>query len=94
MGSAMFISSRETTLYRFNVSAGTFRRVDAGLAGIRQRRQPLVGAQPVADLPDGGRVRVYLAADLAKLRGELRTLQRTLAMMTGPGRPKDPETVI
>jgi hypothetical protein len=49
-----------------------------------------VGEQPVADLPDGGRVRVYLAADLAKLRGELRTLQKTLAMMTGSGTHKDP----
>jgi hypothetical protein len=63
-------------LYRYNVSAQTFTQVDAGLLieaghtstlGFDKDGNLWVGEQPVADLPDGGRVRVYLAADLAAL---------------------------
>jgi ligand-binding sensor domain-containing protein len=63
-------------LYRYNVAAGTFTQVDAGLLiekghistlGFDKDGNLWIGEQPVADLPNGGRVRVYLAADLAAL---------------------------
>jgi hypothetical protein len=63
-------------LYRYNVSAGTFTQADSGLViegghtstlGFDKDGNLWVGEQPVADLPNGGRVRVYLAADLAGL---------------------------
>ena len=64
------------TLYRYNVSAGTFTQVDSGLLielghtstlGFDKDGNLWLGEQPVADLPNGGRVRVYLATDLARL---------------------------
>jgi hypothetical protein len=64
-------------LYRYNVSAATFTQVDAGLLieaghtstlGFDKDGNLWVGEQPVADLPNGGRVRVYLATDLARLQ--------------------------
>ncbi|HKD83678.1 MAG TPA: hypothetical protein VKB58_02935 [Terriglobales bacterium] len=63
-------------LNRYNVSAQTITQVDAGLLIEAGHSSTLsfdkdgnlwLGEQPVADLPDGGRVRVYLAADLATL---------------------------
>ena len=63
-------------LYRYNVSARTFTQVDAGLLIEAGHTSTLafdkdgnlwLGEQPVADLPNGGRVRVYLSTDLATL---------------------------
>ena len=63
-------------LDRYNVSTGTFTQVDSGLLieaghtstlGFDKDGNLWVGEQPVADLPDGGLVRVYLATALAKL---------------------------
>ena len=76
LGHVYFVAGNAGTLYRFNVSAGTFTRVDAGLIIEVARTSTLgfdkdgnlwLGEQPVADLPNGGRVRVYLATDLARL---------------------------
>jgi len=63
-------------LYRYNVSAGTITQVDSGLIIEAGHTSTLafdkdgnlwLGEQPIADLPNGGRVRVYLATDLAGL---------------------------
>jgi streptogramin lyase len=76
LGHVYFVAGNPGTLYRYNVSAGTFTRVDAGLVIELGHTSTLVfdkdgnlwlGEQPVADLPNGGRVRVYLATDLARL---------------------------
>ena len=58
-------------------SAATFTQVDSGLTIEAGHTSTLafdedgnlwVGEHPVADSPNGGRVRVYLATDLASLR--------------------------
>ncbi len=64
-------------LDRYNVSAGTITQVDSGLIieaghtstlGFDKDGNLWVGEQPGgADVPNGGRVRVYLATDLASL---------------------------
>jgi len=63
-------------LRRYNVSAGSFTQVDSGLLieaghtstlGFDKDGNLWLGEQPVADLPNGGLVRVYRATDLAKL---------------------------
>jgi hypothetical protein len=75
LGHVYFLGS-SGILYRYNVSAASFTQVDAGLLIEAGHTSTLafdkdgnlwVGEQPVADLPDGGRVRVYLATDLASL---------------------------
>ena len=76
LGHVYFVAGNAGVLYRYNVSAGTFTRVDAGLIielahtsslGFDKDCNLWLGEQPVADLPNGGRVRVYLATDLARL---------------------------
>ena len=75
LGHVYFVGSNGV-LYRYNVSAGTVTQVDSGLIIEAGHTSTLafdkdgnlwLGEQPVADLPNGGRVRVYLATDLAKL---------------------------
>lgn len=75
LGHVYFVTSGGL-LDRYNVSAGTFTQVDSGLLieaghtstlGFDKDGNLWVGEQPVADLPDGGLVRVYLATHLAKL---------------------------
>jgi hypothetical protein len=76
LGHVYFVAVNGGFLYRYNVVAGTFTQVDSGLLieaghtsalGFDGDGNLWVGEQPVADLPDGGRVRVYLATDLARL---------------------------
>ena len=76
LGHVYFVAGNAGTLYRYNVSAGTFTRADSGLIielghtstlGLDKDGNLWLGEQPVADLPNGGRVRVYLATDLSKL---------------------------
>ena len=75
LGHVYFVGS-SGVLNRYNVSARTFTRADSGLIieaghtstlGFDKDGNLWLGEQPVADLPNGGRVRVYLAADLARL---------------------------
>jgi hypothetical protein len=71
------IRSNDGILYRYNVSAGTLTRVDSGLIIEVGHTSTLafdkdgnlwLGEQPAgADIPNGGRVRVYLATDMARL---------------------------
>ena len=74
-GHVYFVGSNGV-LNRYNVSAGSFTRADSGLIieaghtstlGFDKDGNLWLGAQPVADLPNGGRVRLYLAADLPRL---------------------------
>jgi len=76
LGHVYLVAGNPGTLYRYNVSAGTFTQVDGGLVielghastlGFDKDGNLWLGEQPVADLPNGGRVRVYLATDLAGL---------------------------
>ena len=76
LGHVYFLTVTGGFLYRYNVAAETFTQVDAGLLiekghtstlGFDKDGNMWVGEQPVADLPNGGRVRVYLATDLANL---------------------------
>jgi hypothetical protein len=76
LGHVYFVAGNAGVLYRYNVSPGTFTRVDSGLIievghtstlGFDKDGNLWLGEQPVADLPNGGRVRVYLAAELARL---------------------------
>jgi hypothetical protein len=76
LGHVYFVTVNGGFLYRYNVTAGTFTQVDAGLliekghtstVGFDKDGNLWVGEQPVADLPNGGLVRVYLATDLAGL---------------------------
>lgn len=64
-------------LDRYNAAAGTFTQVDSALLieaghtstlGFDKDGNLWVGEQPVADIPNGGLVRVYLATGLAKLK--------------------------
>jgi hypothetical protein len=76
LGHVYFVAS-SGFLDRYNVSAGTITQVDSGLIieaghtstlGFDKDGNLWVGEQPVgADIPNGGRVRVYLATDLANL---------------------------
>jgi outer membrane protein assembly factor BamB len=76
LGRVYFVSA-SGFLYRYNVSAGTFTRADSGLIIEAGHTSTLsfdkdgnlwLGEQPAgADIPNGGRVRVYRAADLARL---------------------------
>jgi hypothetical protein len=71
------VAGNRGTPYRYNVSAGTFTQVDSGLIielghtstlGFDKDGNLWLGEQPAgADIPNGGRVKVYLAADLARL---------------------------
>ncbi len=73
----VYLVTSSGLLNRYNVSAGTFTRADSGLIieaghtstlGFDKDGNLWVGEQPAgADIPNGGRVRVYLAADLARL---------------------------
>ena len=76
LGHVYFVAGNGGFLDRYNASTGTFTRVDAGLLievghtstlGFDKDGNLWLGEQPVADLPNGGRVRVYLATDLARL---------------------------
>jgi hypothetical protein len=76
LGHVYLVAGNPGTLYRYNVSARTFTQVDSGLIielghtstlGFDKDGNLWLGEQPVADLPNGGRVRVYLATDLARL---------------------------
>ena len=76
IGHVYFVAGNSGILYRYNVSAGTFTRVDSGLIieightstlGFDKDGNLWLGEQPVADLPNGGRVRVFLSSDLARL---------------------------
>jgi hypothetical protein len=77
LGHLYLVAGNPGVLYRYNVSAGTFTRVDSGLIielgqtstlGFDKDGNLWLGEQPAgADIPNGGRVRVYLAADLARL---------------------------
>jgi hypothetical protein len=76
LGRVYFVAGKAGILYRYNVPAGTFAQVDGGLIievghtstlGFDKDGNLWLGEQPVADLPNGGRVRVYLATDLASL---------------------------
>ena len=76
LGHVYFVAGNGGVLYRYNVAGGTFTRVDSGLIielghtstlGFDKDGNLWLGEQPVADLPNGGRVRVYLATDLARL---------------------------
>ena len=77
LGHVYLVAGNSGILYRYNVSAATFTQVDAGLLievghtstlGFDKDGNLWVGEQPVADLPNGGRERVYLATDLAGLQ--------------------------
>jgi hypothetical protein len=77
LGHVYFIAGNGGLLYRYNVTAGTVTRVDSGLIIEVGHTSSLafdkdgnlwLGEQPAgADIPNGGRVRVYLATDLARL---------------------------
>jgi len=76
LGRVYFVAGNGGVLYRYNVSAGTFTRVDSGLIielghtstlGFDKDGNLWLGEQPVADFPNGGIVRVYLATALARL---------------------------
>jgi ligand-binding sensor domain-containing protein len=77
LGHVYFVAANGGFLYRYNVSAGTVTRADSGLIIEAGHTSTLafdkdgnlwLGEQPAgADIPNGGRVRVYLAADLARL---------------------------
>jgi hypothetical protein len=76
LGHVYFVAGNAGILYRYTVSARTSTVVDSGLIiekghtstlGFDKDGNPWLGEQPVADLPNGGRVRVYLATDLAGL---------------------------
>lgn len=76
LGHVYFIAVNGGFLYRYNVAAGTFSQVDSGLLieaghtstlGFDKDGNLWVGEQPVADLPNGGLVKEYLAADLVQL---------------------------
>jgi len=75
-GHVYLVAGTAGVLYRYNVSARTITRVDSGLLIEAGHTSTLafdkdgnlwVGEQPLADLPNGGLVRVYLATDLARL---------------------------
>jgi hypothetical protein len=76
LGHVYLVAGTAGVLYRYNVSARTFTRVDSALLieaghtstlGFDKDGNLWLGEQPVADFPNGGRVRVYLATDLARL---------------------------
>lgn len=77
LGHVYFVAANGGFLYRYNVPSATFTQVDAGLIveaghtstlGFDKDGNLWVGEQPAgADIPNGGRVRVYLASDLAAL---------------------------
>jgi hypothetical protein len=76
LGHAYFVAG-SGFLYRYNVSAGTITQADSGLIIEAGHTSTLAfdkdgnlwtGEQPAGgDFPNGGRVRVYLATDLANL---------------------------
>ena len=66
LGHVYFVGA-SGVLYRYSVAAGTFTRADSGLLieaghtstlGFDKDGNLWLGEQPVADLPNGGRVRV------------------------------------
>jgi len=77
LGHVYFLAANGSFLYRYNVSARTVTQVDSGLIIEAGHTSTLafdkdgnlwLGEQPAgADVPNGGRVRVYLATDLASL---------------------------
>jgi hypothetical protein len=76
LGHVYFVAGNPGTLYRYKVATGTFTQVDSGLLielghtstlGFDKDGNLWVGEQPVADIPNGGLVKVYLATNLAKL---------------------------
>ena len=77
LGHVYIVAANGGFLFRYNVSDGTFTQADTGLIIEAGHTSTLafdkdgnlwLGEQPAgADVPNGGRVRVYLAADLARL---------------------------
>jgi hypothetical protein len=77
LGHVYFVAANSGFLHRYNVTAGTITQVDSGLIIEAGHTSTLafdkdgnlwLGEQPAgADIPNGGRVRVYLARDLGRL---------------------------